>query len=578
MQRRWRTRDHYLPRGDYKTRRGLRIDMKNRKRQKISVSGLSAGGSVESCLEELEALSGVAGAESKASEVPKSSKKRKTLFKDDHDVDDVTRIDTSDDILWDPSLKSGASALCATNPKVILREKVSEWNKAMRIWSAKKGKGVYTRGLLPSLEVEVARHFQVEQLSSFLLKACDTDSVKMPVFERWLIDARVEKEICFPGWKGHDVYDPVIGAACCSSSSRSSRRLLEELTDAGIKLEEAKKTIIALCRKATDAVSELSALGKRYADKIALHKGDRIVLEQHDQIYSLLFHCKSWKKPYCIRVAKTHYMKLKDMFLSVHNRSTDSAARLRFTDGGKPTKVLHAFHYLIMVMLVRYSSLSGGQLLLELRGGGMQGAVHGAVFRTLQAFFPNDPLLECFASPMNCYLPLFGSAFDIDWHFGSLGDFLTLDIISGCCEVNPPFAPGLMDKMVDHIVRCIEQADQRRACLSFVVIVPTVPDKDEMEAKTAAAKRHAAPSFRRMTQSPYCRKHFVLSAREHGYISGSQHLRLSRYKYSIFDTSVILLQSEMARKVDLDVEEFESRLRKSFASKHIKELNQRKGK
>lgn len=60
------------------------------------------------------------------------------------------------------------------------RERVSTWNRAMHVW---KSSGTYTPGLLPSFDVEVARHFKVQSLSSFLLEACK--ELKMPAFERW---------------------------------------------------------------------------------------------------------------------------------------------------------------------------------------------------------------------------------------------------------------------------------------------------------------------------------------------------------------------------------------------------------
>ena len=60
------------------------------------------------------------------------------------------------------------------------RERIATWNRAMHVW---KTSGTYTPGLLPSFDVEVARHFKVQSLSSFLLEACK--ELKMPAFERW---------------------------------------------------------------------------------------------------------------------------------------------------------------------------------------------------------------------------------------------------------------------------------------------------------------------------------------------------------------------------------------------------------
>lgn len=60
------------------------------------------------------------------------------------------------------------------------RELVVTWDRAMRLWQSA---GTYTAGLLPSFDVEVARHFKVQSLSMYLLEACK--ELKMPAFERW---------------------------------------------------------------------------------------------------------------------------------------------------------------------------------------------------------------------------------------------------------------------------------------------------------------------------------------------------------------------------------------------------------
>jgi hypothetical protein len=48
----------------------------------------------------------------------------------------------------------------------------------------------------------------------------------------------------------------------------------------------------------------------------------------------------------------------------------------------------------------------------------------------------------------------------VDWHFGSVGNFLQLSFTDGILEANPPFSPGLMDKMVDRFEECIKEANQ----------------------------------------------------------------------------------------------------------------------
>lgn len=165
----------------------------------------------------------------------------------------------------------------------------------------------------------------------------------------------------------------------------------------------------------------------------------------------------------------------------------------------------------------------------------------------------------------------------------------------GVCEANPPFSSGAMTAMVDKIEQCLKEANGKNKSLVFVVVVPTVQqhphldvdadndDNDDESLPTntttrmAVAKSRALPSFLRMISSPSCTHHLILKAREHGYVEAAQHLRLTRYKSSIFDTSVIILQSERSvRKCKLNEEQFEEKIRESFASRHSQELQERK--
>ena len=207
---------------------------------------------------------------------------------------------------------------------------------------------------------------------------------------------------------------------------------------------------------------------------------------------------------------------------------------------------------------------------------------------------------EGFASPFNATLPRFASAFpDLDWHFGSVGRFLDcrfdgeigMDSNSGdeYCEANPPFSPGIMSSMANHMLEALERADNKGFRLTFVVVIPSVDNSSRKNAKssassgnndnTAVAKHLALKSFRRMTSSAYCTKHIQLNAREHGYVEGAQHLRPTKYKESSYDTSVIILQSSVPSDTnDCDLKELEKNLRLAFSSRHKTELMERKRK
>ncbi len=228
----------------------------------------------------------------------------------------------------------------------------------------------------------------------------------------------------------------------------------------------------------------------------------------------------------------------------------------------------------------------------------LQGAIHSQVFDRLTDLCDNESVIECFASPLNVYNNRYCSIFhqDIDYHFGSIGDFFTVPLGhfnkhgGNIHEANPPFAPGLMASMVNRLEEHLQHADVEgnksngNGELSFVVIVPTcVSNKHSKEATSSDNKVHsfASESFRNMIKSRYFSKHIILKAREHGYVEGSQHLRQTRYKESQYSTSIVILQSKKAKERENDnpiitTDEFESAMRKSFSSLHKLETEQRR--
>ncbi|GAX28469.1 hypothetical protein FisN_4Hh340 [Fistulifera solaris] len=450
-----------------------------------------------------------------------------------------------------------------------MQKRVKEWNSSFGLFVKK---GDYTPGLLPSFEVEIARHFQIKELSKFVLQT----GAKMPSFERWLLDSKIEEML-----SRVTPADPVL-TGNVSEEHPASKRLVKELAEhLKEKDDDAENSALnivkELCRRTQrTAIPEIQSQARRCAHQTPL-KNEKITVEfdrKDDRSYVLLqFSRKKWKKPFLIRLNKSHYEKLEDRFSRVH--TLDASSKLEWTrSSGVDRKEKQAFQLIVMTMVLRYSSLSGGQLLDDLRGGGMQGAVHSEVFEVLGDFFSGSPVHECFASPLNAYSPCFNSAFseDLDWHFGSVRNFFADFVpVEGCLEANPPFSPGLMDAMVDCIEHSIHGADRHRKCLTYVVIVPTF----DTSASLPQAKKFAKASFIRMVRGEWCRLHIILSARSHGYIEGAQHLRPTQFKDSTYDTSVIVLQSKLARKQDLDEERFEKALRVAFASRHKEEIARR---
>lgn len=122
------------------------------------------------------------------------------------------------------------------------------------------------------------------------------------------------------------------------------------------------------------------------------------------------------------------------------------------------------------------------------------------------------------------------------------------------------------------------KANSEGRALTFAVIVPAVHEKDLISDNmkvASAAKRFAGRAHQQMVKSRFCTHHILLRAKEHGYVEGAQHLRPTRYKRSLYDTSVIILQSKKAQEMPLDKEKLESSIRVAFAERHSEEHQKR---
>mmetsp|Transcript_9141 Transcript_9141/g.21789 ORF Transcript_9141/g.21789 Transcript_9141/m.21789 type:complete len:523 (-) Transcript_9141:1241-2809(-) len=437
------------------------------------------------------------------------------------------------------------------NPSVI-----ESWNQSILLWL--KG-GNYPPALLPNIEAEIARNFAVRELSSFLLQA--GNDLRMPVFERWLLDSRLEQTL---DAASRSPSDPVLPHQVTLQSD-ASQRLVQELS-ANIKDEKKAESIVSeLCRKTNFKSRELTARSELYRRQSSLKRAIITVEKNSSEVTTILYAKKKWKKPFCYRVNTEHYERLRVRFFAVHNTATKTKL------DSKDARLMRAYNVVVISLLIRYDALSGGFLNDDLRGGGMQGAVHSEVFSVLQNHFSGSFMMEGFASPLNHYLPSFCSAFpDIEWHFGSMGSFMESRFThDACCELNPPFSPGLMMQMSVVILQELKAAKNGGMSLTFVIVVPTARGDT-----TADIKQFANDSFQRMVTSPYCKKHIVLESRTHGYIEGAAHLRPTRYKESNYDTSVIFLQSQDLPSVDYT--QLEREIRDSFASRHRQETQMRR--
>ena len=553
---------------------------------------------------------------------------------------------------------------------------------------------------IPNIRVELARHLQVENLSTFLLQSCT--NLRMPTFERWLIDSRLEQsdrmEKIAETWKSDPAsklefksqkkkygraalhaeenanegretarrikesrillevernmaqsggntgnidrllmktrlfMDPILPSNPLETDP-SSERLIEEIiannlktnddsSDAIALKQNAKQVVSDLLNRCSDAVKEVEQLQNRFGiyqqfrfdkkrNKKSGSSSSGLVRVEWlaDSVCSLSYITTKKKsttsgndeeakhnktKPFVVKINGTHYYKLRQLFDRT-SACTDSS----FTK----EQITHVFHAAIFALIIRYSTLAGGQQLNDLRGGGMQGAIHDSVFQCFEKWFgkSQETGTECFASPFNaCLTTQFCSAFpspDVDGFFGSKGDFFWLESTSlreGWYELNPPFSPGIMKKMADRLMDLLNYAREKEIDVTFIVVVPScrisesdTPDykntsKNERKKKRqkstptnalSFAVHHAAShSFNMLAKQ--CSSHIVLSKREHGYVEGSQHLRPTQFKESQYDTSAIVLRSKTDTNFDADA--FESELREAFKSRHMVELQQRR--
>jgi len=308
-------------------------------------------------------------------------------------------------------------------------------------------------------------------------------------------------------------------------------------------------------------------------------------------------------KPFIVKVNGQHYHKLRRLFDETYLCNDSSITKEQMT---------HAFHAALFAIVIRYSTLAGGQQINILRGGGMQGAIHDTVFACFEKWFgaPASRGSECFASPFNANMSQYYSAFpspDIDGFFGSKGDFFRLDaksLRSGWYEANPPFSPGIMTKMATQIMELLDVARERDIDVTFIVVIPSCQidnnnkkdgqdasdgkkrkkknkkhkhddvedEQSNINALTHAIQHEALSSFNMLVKN--CSSHIVLSKRDHGYVEGSQHLRPTQFKESQYDSSVIVLRSKSC--AGIDTEAFERSVCEAFKSRHLVELQQRR--
>lgn len=176
----------------------------------------------------------------------------------------------------------------------------------------------------------------------------------------------------------------------------------------------------------------------------------------------------------------------------------------------------------LYTMICRYQTLGGE---------GYQAAVKKNVFEFLQENL--GVVHECFASPLNCTLSSFGSAFyDTDRYFGSIGPFYTLRgrfKEGGSFQANPPFIEDTMHDFATYILSWMEE----EVPLSFSVFLPAWND---------------ALGYILMKESKFLKHNLHFPKWTHQYINGSHYYSQKNSLISFCDSYVLFLQNDLGAK------------------------------
>jgi hypothetical protein len=190
------------------------------------------------------------------------------------------------------------------------------------------------------------------------------------------------------------------------------------------------------------------------------------------------------------------------------------------------------FERMLFCVLSTYAALG-----CEPRGGeGYHAAVTAPTFAALRAEL--GVTAECFASPLNCTLPQYSSAFGdtFERSFGSSGSFFAAASVArliadgGAFEANPPFLEEHMLAMALTMELCLQRC---RAPLTFAVFVPQWRD---------------SPYFELLHRSRFTRFERDAVKGEHEYTRGLGHLPQSGAPKLVAyaDTTVFFVQNDAA--------------------------------
>lgn len=216
-----------------------------------------------------------------------------------------------------------------------------------------------------------------------------------------------------------------------------------------------------------------------------------------------------------IRLNQTHFDKLQRLYAKhTLNESNWQSLNLIAND---------QFRHRLYCCLARYDTIAGA---------GYQAAMPETAFDYCADTW--SVTTECFASPLNCYMPQFHSAFiDTDRYFGSRGSFFTLRADEGSYESNPPFLEEVMTPNAMFVLALLHRAEVQDKALMFVVVWPGWDD---------------CAAYELLMKSPFLTEFIDLAASEHRYKEGFQHRAEFLYRQSVAKSFVFLMQTSAAKK------------------------------
>lgn len=180
---------------------------------------------------------------------------------------------------------------------------------------------------------------------------------------------------------------------------------------------------------------------------------------------------------------------------------------------------------------------------------GLQAGCPEAVFVVMKDLWDVDT--ECFASPFNCRLARFCSAFpEVDTAFGSLGSFFDYCPTSGSFEVNPPFIEEVIVKAHAHMERLL-----RGVCLKwffmkfFFFFLISLPDSTgPMMFIVIVPRWQGKKCWQNLTASKWISRTCRLRIEDHHFARGEAGAKNGFDETATNETSVLFLQNDQAKE------------------------------